>query len=357
MDENALKRFIATSYGIEMVSVRPLGGDAVSSSVFLCTDQSGKQYVFKQSDWHQSRAPYEKAYAVSEELRARGVPLPRVYRTHMGQFVALLSEEAGERFFVLMDHIPGVPYEFSEPFSHEAGRALGLFHAQGALYLREHPEEVQTISEQIPQEKPYEESRALYGPVHREQFLSLHECELPLVCALVREKISFIDKQIEYLDRVPFDDGVRMQTVRHGDFHMGNGLYSPDGSLRGLIDIDQMGTGPALWDIGAALLSLGWKGYEAGKHAQTEEQVRTFLKAYHKENPLLPEEYELILPAAIRWDMMRVLRSLRRHHFEGNRLPELTQKIEKHLLRRIEMLPELLSFLDLPWIEKHLGKE
>jgi hypothetical protein len=74
--------------------------------------------------------------------------------------------------------------------------------------------------------------------------------------------------------------------------------------------------------------------------------------AYHKEFPLPLSEYKLAALASIRWDVMRILRSLRRHHYENNCLPDLLPKIKGRLIARIVAIPEILSFINDEWLEK-----
>ncbi len=324
--------------------------ETASSAVYRVTGQDGQSYVVKTSIWVGPGPALEKVYEVSEALRLAGVPMAQTVRTTDGRFA---GESGGKQYivqsFVSGDHFSARPEEFTA-----AGAALGHFHQAGATYLAAHPQEEALIPQLIPVEKPYEESRALYSTGLRDTLLSTHTCSVPTVCAAFREQVAVIDRVIAEIDASSVNAADRQHGLLHNDFHTNNALFAADGSLNCFLDLDQMGVGPYIWDVGNTLASFASNVYTRNQDTDFTPLAAAFLTAYHQTHPLPAEEYRLTVMASQRWDVMRMLRSLRRHHFENDRLPGLLPKIADRLIPRLTRFPAMMSFLDDTWIHQHL---
>lgn len=358
-EQKLVTEAIAVAYGYSIVSesIERYNGDSASSKVYRFTTTDQKTLLFKESFWYEANTGLHALRTVgevSEELRRRGVPLARVHHTLTGNLVC----EIGKYASVLFDFISGSPFSSMDAEYASAGAALGLLHRVGKTYLMEKPEMENLIISDIPVEKSYEESRAMYENKLRPALLSSHACSAPEVCQVVRQSIDAIDDAIEFIDHSEISNDSRVCGIVHNDFNMGNVLYGPSSEVVGLLDLDQMGVDPLTWDIGNTLASFGWSIMKKGPEGREEFEQKTarFLKAYHKENQLPIEEYVLCLAATQRWDVMRILRTLRRHHFENDRLPGLLPKIKERLIPRIRQAPDMFSFLTREWLDRLLKK-
>ena len=319
----------------------------VSSRVVIVELDDGRKLVIKESAWYDGfsvdpSAVLEQVYTLAATLKARGVLLQTAIPNKHGNFV---TDQKGKHLVVLK-YLEGKTFSGDLREFAAAGRAMGQWHKAGRGVGSTTP---------IPVEKPYEESRALYLHNFRGKLLSEHVCALPEVCQLVRDKIDLLDKQMIMIDSVFAANPPQTITLLHNDFNSENGLYHSDGSFATFLDVDQLSRGSAVWDLGNTLLSLLSSVFPADDENGHQKATYYFLRAYHQELPLASAEYQLIPAAAIRWDVMRILRSLRRHHLENNRLPALTQKIKDRLLDRLEKTPQLLDFLTAEWLQSVLN--
>jgi Ser/Thr protein kinase RdoA (MazF antagonist) len=170
----------------------------------------------------------------------------------------------------------------------------------------------------------------------------------------VKANILVIDAAIDCVTE-GFKEKLLQKGILHNDFNYANGLYDEKGNLTSFLDTEQLGVGPYTWDLGNTLASFYSKFKSKMTQKEFEERVRAFLQRYHQIHPLPHEEYELILASTERWDVMRVLRTLRRHHYEGNRFPELLPKITERLLPRLRELPSVFNFMTKEWIKETLS--
>jgi Ser/Thr protein kinase RdoA (MazF antagonist) len=233
------------------------------------------------------------------------------------------------------------------------GDVLGMFHACGESYLKAYPEEWDVLPAMIPFEKPYEESRVLYENGFREQLLRVHTCSVPKVCHAIRESIEEIDRLLCLVDTSEVAAHIRSRGLLHNDVHTRNVLFF-NHSAQALLDIDQMGIGPFVWDLGNTIASYTWDIAHRGMKEKLPEFIGSLLRAYHTIHPLSLEEYLLVVSASQRWDLQRILRSLRRHHYENDRLSDLLPKIIDRFLPRVQQLPTLLSFLNSEWLQREV---
>jgi len=354
-----VESFLKEHYGM----IAPASGiqkflePTASSNVFFCKTDANGPVVIKESFWYAdtvgsrtARDALAKAYEVSEALRSRGVRFPKCFRTVDDRFV--VSEGGYET--VVLQFIDGIHFDGTDREFASSGQALGALHREGTTHLRLHPGEEEAIGRMIPVEKPYEESRALFEGTLRERLLTLHHCSVPEVCAAVREHIALMEETMRFIDASGINDASRSRGILHNDFGSNNGLFAEDGTFLSFLDIDQIGIGPHIWDVGNTLASFIHSRRGRDACADIEKNVRLFLRAYHKEFPLPLEEYTLCLAATQRWDMMRSLRSLRRHHYEEDRLSGLLPKLESRVLPRMREAPRFFSFLNEAWIRANV---
>ena len=108
--------------------------------------------------------------------------------------------------------------------------------------------------------------------------------------------------------------------------------------------------GPHIWDVGNTLFSYGSNFLKNHTAEEFAPRVASFLRGYHKEFPLSLPEYKLVLAAGMRWDLMRIWRSIRRHRYENNRLPDLLPKIKDRLIPRLIGMPKVFAFINEDWL-------
>ncbi|MBI2627899.1 MAG: phosphotransferase [Candidatus Niyogibacteria bacterium] len=327
--------------------------EIASSRVYCITFRNGWRAVLKQSFWYSGKGAIEaieKAQEVSQALRLQGVPLPMAYLTLKGKYTAGYNGDQ----ITLLEYIEGEYFTADDRQFIEAGRALAVFHREGEAFLRKYPIERAMIAEKIPVEKPYEESRVIYDKLRRD-FLTEHQCSVPDVCAAVRDHIHIFDQTIKMLDGSGISNRKLSSGIVHNDFNVKNCFFKKDGAFSCFIDTDQLGVAPFVWDVGNTLLSfLSSISSTSRSNVNYEHSAELFLAAYHREHPLPLNEYLLIIAAAVRWNMMRILRSLRRHHYENDRLVNLLPKIKSRLIARIIQTPQIFSFLDENWLRKKI---
>lgn len=345
-NEPDIAQCVSDSFGITVRSVAPLSAKAESSSLWKIKADEGV-FVLKCSSWYggfakNPKAALECVYEVAARLARRGVPLQTARRGRAG--TAVLDFNALPT--VLLEYKEGVPFDGSEAHFAGAGKALADFHKAGAELLKSEKGLRGRIRAEVPVEKPYEESRELY--LHggfREKLLAPHECAEKETCATVRAAVPLLDKTIAFIDTSFARAGKLSDGILHNDFSHANGLYATDGSLASFLDVDQLGVGPFLYDIGNTLASFATEFLKKGTQKELERRVNLFLLAYVKTFLLSEREHMLVLAGTQRWDVMRILRTMRRHHFEGNRLPDLVPKVSQRFLPRIAAAPEWFAFL------------
>jgi Ser/Thr protein kinase RdoA (MazF antagonist) len=349
-----LQHFFQTHYGKTGAREHFLAGTQ-SSNVSFVTFPDGVRYVVKGSSWYnfasQPTRALETAYEVSDLLIRNGVPIVPTVRGSDGLFVHSFRGLPT----AVMEFCEGIPFSGDVIQAAAAGRALAIFHATGKRLLAENSGLSEKITVSIPVEKTYEDSRELYIRGNLKQtILSEHVCSNPIVCAAVGKNIAMLEEMMSEIDETFSSSAFFGSGLVHNDFNHDNGLYKVDGSFSAFIDIDQLGIGLHVWDVGNTLLSFSSKCPKNDGGVVFKKCTGAFLRAYHRINPLLVPEYRAIPAAAARWDVMRILRTLRRHHFEGDRLLGLMMKLEQRLLPRLAVLNTTFSFLSESWIEEVL---
>lgn len=346
INEQAITKFVSDVFGIKVRCVAPLSEKAESSSLLKVEADEGI-FVLKSSSWYGGFAENPKralecVYEVAARLAGLAVPLQTARRMRAGNFVVDFNNLPT----VLLEYKEGWPFDGSEAQCAGAGAALAGFHKAGTELLKSEKGLRERIRMEVPVEKPYEESRELY--LHggfREKLLIPHECPEKETCDAVREAVPLLDQTIAFIDHTLTNAGTLTESIVHNDFSYTNGLYRTDGSLASFLDVDQLGVGPCIFDIGNTLASFATEFLKKGTQKELEQRVNAFLSAYSRVFILSGREYMLVLAATQRWDIMRVLRTMRRHHFENNRLPALVPKVSKRFLPRIAAAPEWFGFL------------
>lgn len=355
--EKEIPAFLKANFGVKGAAVSVMSGKTDSSAVYLVESGAGK-FVLKGSFWYQGfakdpKAALEFVYQTAEMMQKSGASLQGARRGLSGDFVF----ELGGLPTVLLDYKEGLPFNGSDKHFTSAGAALANFHKTGVKLLKSNSGLAEEIQSRVPVEKPYEESRVLYLNGFRGSLTdAAHQCGHQSVCAAVRREIDLIDQTAAFVDTAFSKAEVITVGILHNDFNYVNGLYSSSGDFVAFLDVDQLGVGPLVLDIGNTLASFATRLFKEGKTvADFERSVRIFLSAYHQTSPLPLRGYELILAATEQWDLMRIWRTLRRHHFENDRLSELMEKITDRLLLRLRQAPRWFSFLTPDWIAATLG--
>lgn len=344
--EKDIAEFVSHAFGLTRPRAASLGGKTESSALWKIEVREGI-FVLKGSSWYAGFAKHpehalERVYSVAARLAERGVPLQSARRTLQGGSVVKWNGLPA----VLLEYREGLPFDGSDAQFASAGAALADFHRTGAGLLKDEKGLRERIIVEVPVEKPYEESRALYlRGGFRAKLLALHACAEQATCDAVRAAIPLLDKTIAFIDASFEKAGILTESILHNDFSHANGLYRADGTFAAFLDVDQLGVGPCVFDIGNTLASFATEFLKKGTQKELEKRVNTFLTAYRAGFPLPEQEYVLVLAATEQWDVMRILRTLRRHHFENNRLPDLMPKITKRFLPRIASAPEWFGFL------------
>ena len=346
MQDDTLRRLrilLETEYGVSVRDVEELNG-ATSAHVFVVTLADGTRRIAKTSLWYgftdDPKAVLEKVYAVAEKLGAEGVALQTAQRKVGGDFVAELDGLP----LVLLRYVDGVAFTGRPEEFAAAGDALGRFHAAGARILASEPGEAADIRARVPLEKPYEESRAVYVQI-KERIMLPVQGEPPEV-AVARDALPQMEELMQFVD-VSFKRPLT-ETILHGDFGAPNGLYEDDGRFAGFIDIDQLGVGPSITDIAISLGSLATAYMKTHTLEEFHAMAVVFLRAYHLVHPLPADEYGLLLAANQRWDVMRILRILRRH-FEGSGAFENPlKKMATRFIPRLAKAPDIFAFVKEP---------
>ncbi|OGF70082.1 hypothetical protein A3H65_04165 [Candidatus Giovannonibacteria bacterium RIFCSPLOWO2_02_FULL_45_14] len=342
-DEKKIFDLLEKHYEIKFIhgSLEKFLEKTAASKVYRADAETLGKLVIKNSFWRDAADSYEKAYQISEALRERDVAIPKVFLSRSKSYT--VSTDLG--LVNILEFVAGDHFTAGEEEFISAGKALGIFHHAGKKYLDKYPDQGAAINKVIPVQMPYEESREIYWQIKRD-LLSHKACAFPKVCEALKNNLSDLERAMEFIDNSGVNSRERLSGIIHNDFHTNNALFKKDGSFAAFLDIDQVGVGPFVWDLGNTLASFASNFLQKGTQEEFGKMVSLFLEAYRKEFILPDGEYKLCLAGALRWDMMRLLRSLRRHLYENDRFPELILKIEERLISRIKALPGIFSFLE-----------
>lgn len=354
-DANEVVSFLHYAYGFEVLprSIERTE-DTVSSVVFRVSIQNIGPVILKRTGWFQQSivdgyaevaSSLEFAYSVAENICASGVPLQRPFRGLDGKIVqrweglptALFSCEEGESL------------ELNRQGYERAGVALALFHKAGTKWIQSDSARI-VKAQKVLVEMPYEESRFQHWARIRSVIESEHACGAPDICHAVRKQIQSLEAHMRGVDASGVFSPERVRGWLHNDFHCGNMLAVKDRVV--IIDLDQSSYGPFIWDIGNTLNSFAAKLRSLDRSGEYEFMTEAFLKGYHSAHPLSLEEYVLIREAGMRWDLMRIMRGMRRLHDQENRLSSLLDKIPARLMPRLEWFVFGFGFLDREWLKR-----
>ena len=322
-----------------------------SGITFLVFLDKGGKVIVKQTHWYDfadnPRAILEKVHSVGNNIKNRGVKVQAAYQARSGGYARFRN---GAPTLVL-PYFEGRSFSGADADILAAGFALASFHKAGVEFLKSNKDEYENIRKTIPVEKPYEESVELYKTEMRSVLKRTHDCAEKEICALVRASTPAIDEAIDFISRAFDEEKNLAKGIIHTDFNFNNAVYDESGAAA-IIDIDHLNVGCLGADIGNALASFVSRLKKMGKDEPAEKITTLFFSAYHKSNPLSLLDYKLALPSIQRTSVTRILRIMRRHHFENNRLPEMMKKIPDRFLARLKDSPKEFSFLTKEWLRK-----
>lgn len=345
--KNALLHSIERESGRKPTHLERIGG-TISSSLYFVDFEDGTKAVLKGSLWYKGFAEdpahvLESVYTVADALKRREIPLQGAIRLPLGRFT--FTAEGLQ--YALLDYVSGHAFSGSEAELRAAGNALGRFHKEGSIVMQD--DAVKTAAHAIPFEMPYEESLAAYRSSLRAQIVTGHDCQEQDTCTALRNRLEEIDREIAYVESA-FAHITPVQTLLHNDFHASNGLYTEEGTFAGFLDIDQLGYGEAISDFGNTLVSLVGSLPSETTSEQLQQRVTEFIRAYHRIHPLSLAEYAAAPAAGMRWNLLRILRSTRRHYNESNRFPELHRKSPMRI-DKFTTIKTTFAFMTPEWIQ------
>jgi Ser/Thr protein kinase RdoA (MazF antagonist) len=340
-------KFLQDLYAFPICSVGRLERSEASGR-FLVSLEDGRKILVKQSHWYDftSRPEriLEKVHALGNEIKKHFPRLQAAYPSLSGRFCLL---QDGLPTLVL-PYFVGSDFAGTERDLAAAGRALASFHLAGLEFLKRKAGEYENIRKMIPVEKPYEESVIIYKDYFRRILAKSHDCAEKSICDSIRQHLPLIDNTIDFVEEYFSAAGRWTHGIIHTDFNFGNVIYGEDGEAF-VLDIDLLNVGLLGEDIGTALVSFLLALKKKGR-SDLSDIALTFLRAYHRVNPLSAADYLLILPSIQKNTIARILRIMRRHHFENNRLPEMMKKIPDRFLKRLIDSPREFSFLTEDWL-------
>jgi Ser/Thr protein kinase RdoA (MazF antagonist) len=354
--EKELIHLLSQYYDNRFTELLRFDEKTLTSEVYLGVEEDGKKKVVKFSHWFKNDernygvSQLSFFYTVNEILRHRGVFVPQVHKNKLGEYIT--PSEKGT--IIVLEFIEGSHFAPSVISFESAGRSLGVYNHIGTELLNERDDVYGKLMQYGIVEHSYVDSRSLYDNSLRKTLIHEHTCSFPHVCASIREHINVLDKTIERIDSSDVLNLNQPCGLLHFDFHVNNGLFDKGGNLTTILDIDQMTYGPFVWDVGNTLISFMSNALSNNLSWDVEGSTSAFLKGYHEVNQLSAIEYSKILDAALMIDMMRLLRSMRRHHFENDRHSDLYDKISTRIIPRFIELPKAFSFLDKRWIERNI---
>lgn len=350
--EKSIQSLLTHTYGLKPIRVNPLAAESPSSKVYVVDLEDGRRVVAKQSLWYLGHATepanvLERVYATASMLKEKGVPVCTAYKTIAGGYSTLHDGTP----WVVLEYIEGEPFDGRDIEWENVGNALGVFHRAGLDILKEHPEAEESILREIPVEKSYEETRVMYTKLHTHIMKFRSDTPLPLLH--LQERITVVDAAIAYID-THLCPQTLTRGILHNDVNVVNSHFRSNGVLSGFIDVDQITVHPLIYDVANTISAFATDFLKNHTQQVFEDTVRTFLVAYQTRVHLPRVEFESVLAASLRWDVMRILRITRRHIDGNHPFPNPTEKITKRFLPRIETSPQIFSFLTKDWIHANI---
>ena len=292
-DAADIARVCRQAWGLARIDVvdRP-APDAGSAALYRITSGEGA-FLLKEHLGAYAVDDVERGARTASFLAARGFPTPAFRRTRHGTMTA----HAGGRLYSLRRWVEGRVLDRQDvTTSHAArlGSVLGWCHRLLAA---------------VPAEAPFDWSSGPTRVVQELDHLAARIRARPARAAadeLVLEAMAFRRNLLESVgDLAPLFAPCPFQVV-HGDYHRGNVIWSADGVLAGVIDVEGY-TQHRVREIYRAITFFQRRVYPA---AIDLHLAQTFVQGYLQEAPLGPEELRRG-PALLRWRLLRGMTNFR----------------------------------------------
>ena len=266
--------FVRKHFALEL-KASPLPGEWDRN--FLLSGETGPVAVLKVSHAAQERLRLELENSVLDRLaeRLEAVAFPKLVRTAAGAGVVELSDDEGRPHLArLLAWVPGTLYAHARPHGRKLLRSLGdaLAHVDLALEGFSHPALRRPFKWDLDQALWIEEHLGLLSKGPRR--------------ALVEDVLADYRRRV-----VPAQPSLRRQAA-YNDANDYNVLVR-DGGVAGFVDLGDLVETSLVNDLAIAC------AYALMGHAAPLDAAREVVAAYHRVNPLLPEEI------AILWTLIR----------------------------------------------------
>ena len=234
IDYRAAAAAVAADFGLAGAAIAPITIGLINQT-FLVTGTAGGRHVLQCLHPIFPGAVNANIEAVTRHLEARGVPTPRLVPTRDGR---LWLEREG-RVWRLLTHVAGITHQTMPDEAHAfaAGRALARFHTALAdldhVFPRLRPPVHDLARHLAALEAALEECRA--HARHAE------------AAAAAREILARA-AELPPLPQAP-------ARVVHGDPKLSNFIFGAAGECLALVDLDTVGRGPLVFDLGDAFRS------------------------------------------------------------------------------------------------------
>ena len=294
--------FLEKHYGIRPVAITRITSGVANRNYLVKTDSA--HYVFRRST-STAKYPIINLASFLQAAQGSGLPLARLIPTRTGESFL----QHGRITYTLATLLPNTHPTYS---TITTGKLHSLGHALATMHL---------LSWQAPAASPKLEPRYMER-VYRRYRPQLQ----PKSFEGKREFLEIVDDEHRHTEGRLAAWQVLPRTPVHNDPYLSNVLFGGD-TLTGLLDLDDVGIGIALIDVGRVINT--WCFTEAGTFQP--KLAKAFVSAYNATRPLSTVERELF------YDFLRFLAYRHCIWFvklcaQGD-VAEPTQAIDYHALR------------------------
>ncbi len=341
-EKKQLIQVLQTHFGVNDVEHISQYNEPTPVSRIFRVNTKDTVYLLKHLLWRPATTEKEKqashtAHAFIEKLTAhfqsQGLPVPLPAKD-----VAVEDQN----FFSLHPFVLGEHATTTKAELEDAGRLLAQFHQVGLRLLEAQPNLYEEIPTHIPFDKPFEDSVPVWEQL-KQDLAEGHACSKPEVCAYFKRNIPHVDKLMRFVQQHLHPKALQ-QGICHMDFHPNNTLVR-QGKIVAMLDFDNLAVAPLADDVANSLMHFVGNAIHQGVWDSYKEATRAFLAGYNSVRLLSAEELQSLVPYIVRWELMRSLRSLRRHYYEGDRLPGLLDKLPKRIFPNALTAVEHYGFL------------
>ena len=301
-------------------------------------------YLYKEesffSDDTETDTVYAITYELSELMRSYGAPLPRWYLSNDGApFVRKNGVVSTVR-----DFVEGTEFTATASEIEHIGEDLARFHQVGRKVLAAEPALLSRLKT-LPLEKPFGESAVVYQQQLKRDLATRsghsaesasESCQRAEVCDYIRQNLEAIDALFRStMDFYRHHTGQEVVTVLHFDLRWDNVVMDAHGHVAAYIDwgyVNGQLHGDRMLDVADGLTRFSEVFCKNHPHRRLKEFVETYLEAYNRIEPLSDYDYAALVPSMTRMQLFRMLRIMRRHHYENDRLGEACQKLKDRLI-------------------------